>query len=143
MNQQGIGLGLCITKEIIEQFGGIIILKSRYGLGSRFTFCFKIENNDMVSPGNDVFESKFDISHEIQKSDISFMMEEINEACELPASPGHKFYQSDVKIPIQKKILIADDEAFNILVIKGLMRVLGMKNIEERVDIAYNGEEIV
>jgi CheY-like chemotaxis protein len=36
-----------------------------------------------------------------------------------------------------------DDEAFNILVIKGLMRVLGMQNIDSRVDCCYNGEQLV
>ena len=36
--------------------------------------------------------------------------------------------------------MVVDDEAFNILVIKGLMRVLGMTDIEERVDSGYNGE---
>ena len=41
------------------------------------------------------------------------------------------------------KILVVDDEAFNILVIKGLMRVLGMKDIESRVDCCYNGEQLV
>jgi CheY-like chemotaxis protein len=39
--------------------------------------------------------------------------------------------------------LAVDDEAFNILVIKGLMRVLGMKNIDSRVDCCYNGEQLV
>ena len=38
------------------------------------------------------------------------------------------------------KILVVDDEAFNILVIKGLMRVLGMQNVDSRVDCCYNGE---
>lgn len=43
----------------------------------------------------------------------------------------------------KSKILIVDDEAFNILVIKGLMRVLGMSDIESRVDCGYNGEQLV
>ena len=43
----------------------------------------------------------------------------------------------------RSKILVVDDEAFNILVIKGLMRVLGMQDIESRVDSCYNGEQLV
>ena len=43
----------------------------------------------------------------------------------------------------KSKILAVDDEAFNILVIKGLMRVLGMQDIESRVDCGYNGEQLV
>ena len=38
---------------------------------------------------------------------------------------------------------MVDDEAFNILVIKGLMRVLGMQDIEQKVDTGYNGEQLV
>jgi CheY-like chemotaxis protein len=43
----------------------------------------------------------------------------------------------------KKKILVADDEAFNILVIKGLMRVLGMHDIDSRVDCCHNGEQLI
>ena len=43
----------------------------------------------------------------------------------------------------KSKILAVDDEAFNIIVIKGLMRVLGMQDIESRVDCCYNGEQAV
>ena len=43
----------------------------------------------------------------------------------------------------KSKILVVDDEAFNIIVIKGLMRVLGMLEIDSRVDCCYNGEQAV
>jgi CheY-like chemotaxis protein len=39
--------------------------------------------------------------------------------------------------------MIVDDEVFNILAIKGLMKCLGMKNIERIVDVCYNGEQAV
>jgi CheY-like chemotaxis protein len=39
--------------------------------------------------------------------------------------------------------MIVDDEHFNILAIKGLLRVLGMKNIDNQVDVGYNGEDAV
>ena len=38
---------------------------------------------------------------------------------------------------------MADDDGFNILAIKGLMRVLGMKDINQKVDLAYDGEQLV
>lgn len=44
-----------------------------------------------------------------------------------------------------KKIIIADDEAFNIKVLMGLFRVLGMQDleIEQKVDSCFNGEQLV
>ena len=37
MNVHGIGLGLNLSKKIIEQFGGTIKVKSKFGHGSTFT----------------------------------------------------------------------------------------------------------
>ena len=38
MNTQGIGLGLVISDNIVNQFGGKIGVKSRYKKGSTFMF---------------------------------------------------------------------------------------------------------
>lgn len=46
LNSQGIGLGLYISKHIVEQFNGHIIVKSEYKKGTRFTFSFDLENDN-------------------------------------------------------------------------------------------------
>jgi signal transduction histidine kinase len=43
MNTQGIGLGLFICKQIVEQFEGDIFVKSQVGKGTRFTFSFLLD----------------------------------------------------------------------------------------------------
>ena len=43
-NKNGIGLGLAISKQIVEQYEGEISLKSKVGEGSSFTFKFKISD---------------------------------------------------------------------------------------------------
>lgn len=43
MNTNGIGLGLVISKSIVQQFGGDITFKSTPKIGSVFTFTFKLD----------------------------------------------------------------------------------------------------
>ena len=37
-------MGLCISKQIVEQFNGQITIKSRAGKGTRFTFWFELDD---------------------------------------------------------------------------------------------------
>ena len=49
MNTQGIGLGLVIADQIVSQFNGKIKFKSRLGIGSTFTFTFKLDEEEIRS----------------------------------------------------------------------------------------------
>ena len=41
-NTQGVGLGLCISKMIVETFGGEISVESQPNQGATFTFTFEV-----------------------------------------------------------------------------------------------------
>ena len=43
----------------------------------------------------------------------------------------------------QRKIMMVDDEAFNLIAMQGLMRVLGLEDMAKKVDKCFNGEEAV
>ena len=45
MNTNGIGLGLCISENIVNMFDGVIDFDSVPDEGSTFTFTFKITDN--------------------------------------------------------------------------------------------------
>ena len=42
MNTQGIGLGLVISQNIVNEFGGKIGVESKYGVGTTFAFSFNL-----------------------------------------------------------------------------------------------------
>ena len=42
MNTNGVGLGLVISKQIARQFDGDVSVDSELGVGSSFTFSFKL-----------------------------------------------------------------------------------------------------
>ena len=44
MNKQGVGLGLVIAKQICQQFDGDITIDSEIGVGTTFTYVFKLES---------------------------------------------------------------------------------------------------
>ena len=46
MNVHGIGLGLNLSKNIIEQFGGKLDVKSVFGEGATFFFTLDLYQND-------------------------------------------------------------------------------------------------
>ena len=43
----GIGLGLVISKQIVEQFGGNIYMTSTYGEGTTFTFVLVLHQESL------------------------------------------------------------------------------------------------
>ena len=43
MNTQGIGLGLMISESIVKFFDGMIGVRSKYGKGTKFAFCFILD----------------------------------------------------------------------------------------------------
>ncbi len=43
MNKNGMGLGLTISKQIVEQMGGCIKVESEYEKGTMFSFTIQLE----------------------------------------------------------------------------------------------------
>ena len=114
-NIEGTGLGIPITKELLERMDSFLEVKSEYGKGSTFYFNLKQEIVDKKPIGD--FEEKMRTFEYVTDS-----------------------FEGTVKAP-DAKILVVDDNAMNRKVILSLLKPSGIKITEadsgrEAIDLA-------
>lgn len=95
-NIEGTGLGISITKEILELMNSSLNVRSEYGVGSTFSFTLKQAIRDRKPIGK--FREKYAYSNEKSKK-----------------------YRTTFVAP-NAKILVVDDNAMNLSVVEGLLK---------------------
>ena len=117
---QGTGLGLPISREIVEHHGGKIWVESELGKGSTFSFSLPIANSNSIDTQAQIPSINFEVLIEQLKKRVS--IEE----------------QLDGQIALPKSILVIDDDPS----IRSLLR----QELEEKgyvVREAENGQEAI
>ncbi|MDR3364205.1 MAG: response regulator [Clostridiales Family XIII bacterium] len=115
---EGTGLGLSLTKKMVELMGGAITVESEYGKGSAFTIRIKQEYVNDVPIGADVAMKLMSAQYIDDKRDRSARLVRAN-------------------IPYGR-VLVVDDVATNLDVARGLMKPYNMQ-----VDCVSSGKEAI
>jgi CheY-like chemotaxis protein len=119
---EGTGLGLEITKNLVEMMGGSVVVESEYGKGSVFTVTLvqellpSAEGTDSAVIGEEVAENLRNFRYVSDRKRDDFV----------PASMPHG------------KVLIVDDVPINIMVVEGLLEPYGLT-----VDSVLSGQEAI
>ena len=62
MNKGGMGLGLTISKMIVQNLGGDISVKSKFGVGTKFTFKIPLLDNPAPPPNGLLLIEEHDVT---------------------------------------------------------------------------------
>ncbi|MBR6004306.1 MAG: response regulator, partial [Lachnospiraceae bacterium] len=93
---QGIGLGMTVTKKVLNMMGSELRAESTYGVGSTFKFTVEQKVIDWEPIGN--FEEAFKLAREAEESNT------------------HSFIMPDANI------LVVDDSTVNLMIAEGLLK---------------------
>jgi len=115
---EGTGLGLSLTKHMVEMMGGNIIVDSEYGKGSTFTIRIKQGYVNDIPIGSTVVE---------KLKNFKFIDEK------------HQQHARLVRLPLPyARVLVVDDVEPNLVVVKGILKPYGMQ-----VDCVTSGKDAI
>ncbi|WP_438696041.1 ATP-binding protein [Vibrio marinisediminis] len=114
--RQGAGLGLSISRQLVELMGGSLYVSSQPMVGTTFSFTLPLANEEQITQAshNDSIHFKVPENHEIEEADIVSLSEN----------------------PDGELLLVVDDEPVNLRVLDSFLKLAGY-----RVRTAKDGYE--
>ena len=141
LNTKGIGLGLHISKQIVQQFGGDISFESQWGRGSSFTFVMALEKEtkslDKISRNKNPKIKSYPKIKVIRKEELGATLQDTSLKLSCPISELMSLNKNGFDIPVPptilnldsiqpemvptQRILIVDDEPYNLLALTTIL----------------------
>ena len=141
-NTSGIGLGLFMSRKLVEQFGGEIGFDSEPGKGSDFYFTFALKEEDPT-----VLSKKYKMHNQVNSIFKSPPLRQKQVALSWKSIDMNLFSDMHSEDRLQEstnfpQILIVDDQVFNIEALKIILKLSNI-NLSSQVEKALNGQQAV
>ena len=155
-NTNGIGLGLVISRSIVEAYDGIIDFVSEEGKGTKFFFTFQIGDLAMparveVPPTLSIRDIEVDLQSQAEEAkedaDASDEEEKVRKYTLQKFEEDHfgdraQVFEDQKAATRQLRVLVVDDIVFNVDAIYILLLACQLKT-DLQVHFAFNGQQAV
>jgi two-component system sensor histidine kinase ChiS len=123
----GSGLGLSITKQLIELHRGEIKVESEVGKGSKFTFTLPVSNQNISETSKDKISQNVIMGQRFSQASYAFTRNQSNDEKEIKESQGILKNGREKQIAADSfenvNVLIVDDEPVNLHVLSNILMI--------------------
>ena len=146
LNKSGSGIGLYLSKILVEKMGGTISVNSYVGLGTTFSLLFPIENDDDFEPGISEIPKVCNAPQSILEMSIKAPRQDHISM----KAKSRRYVNPSMRVGLEvekPKVLVVDDEPMCLFALKTVLEkkganVLGSSNIMDACKIVMSVKEI-
>ena len=117
----GTGLGLSVSKKLVELHGSVLSVDSRPGRGARFFFTLPVDRTGTIARADDVLARRW-VGEELSAPDSSLPRLASHDQVTIPMESG-AIEPAEAVVSAIARVLVVDDDPVNLRVLRNHLRL--------------------